>query len=148
MRDALTSLLTTCIHLSVWLRQTSGMVLCHVLVHSFIGVMDKATSTNRHHNCDCSYMAHTALAKLCVWWVIRLKRIYNFWCSMFIYTPFCFVFCYISWCFYVFSGTNLLTSIVLKMGPVSEPVRWLAHWFTGRTGGSTGSIATKNHQIW
>jgi hypothetical protein len=28
-----------------------------------------------------------------VWWVIRLKRIYNFLCSMLVYTPFalCFV---------------------------------------------------------
>jgi hypothetical protein len=38
-----------------------------------------------------------------------------------------------------------ITSIVLKTGPVSEPVRWLAHWFTGPIGGSAGSIATKNY---
>jgi hypothetical protein len=37
--------------------------------------------------------------------------------------------------------------IVLKTGPVSEPVTWLTHWFTGPTDGSAGSIAKKNHQI-
>jgi hypothetical protein len=38
--------------------------------------------------------------------VIHLKHIYNFWCSMLVYTP--FVLC-TSWHFYAFSGTNLLT---------------------------------------
>jgi hypothetical protein len=41
--------------------------------------------------------------------VIRLKRIYNFWCSMIVYTPFALCFVYTSWRFYAFSGTNLLT---------------------------------------
>jgi hypothetical protein len=41
--------------------------------------------------------------------VIRLKRIYNFWCSMLVYTPFALCFVYNSWRFYAFSGTNILT---------------------------------------
>jgi hypothetical protein len=41
--------------------------------------------------------------------LIRLKRIYNFLCSMLVYTPFALCFVYISWRFYAFSGTNLLT---------------------------------------
>jgi hypothetical protein len=41
--------------------------------------------------------------------LIRLKRIYNFWCSMLIYAPFALCFVYTSWCFYAFSETNLLT---------------------------------------
>jgi hypothetical protein len=41
--------------------------------------------------------------------LIRLKRIYNFWCSMLVYTPFTLCFVYSLWCFYAFSGTNLLT---------------------------------------
>jgi hypothetical protein len=41
--------------------------------------------------------------------LIRLKRIYNFWCFMLIYTPFALCFIYTSWRFYAFSGTNLLT---------------------------------------
>jgi hypothetical protein len=41
--------------------------------------------------------------------MIRLKRIYNFWCSMLVYTPFALCFVYTSWRFYAFSGTNLLT---------------------------------------
>jgi hypothetical protein len=40
-----------------------------------------------------------------------------------------------------------LIHIVWKTRPVSEPVRWLAHWLTGPTGGSAGSLAIKNHQI-
>jgi hypothetical protein len=40
---------------------------------------------------------------------IRLKCIYNFWCSILVYTPFALCFVYTSWCFYAFSGTNLLT---------------------------------------
>jgi hypothetical protein len=31
--------------------------------------------------------------------LIRLKRIYNFWCSMLVYTPFALCFVYTSWCF-------------------------------------------------
>jgi hypothetical protein len=38
-----------------------------------------------------------------------------------------------------------VSTIVLKTGPVSEPMRWLAHWLTGLTSGSAGSIALKNH---
>jgi hypothetical protein len=41
--------------------------------------------------------------------LIRLKRIYNFWCSMLVYIPFALCFVYTSWRFYAFSGTNLLT---------------------------------------
>jgi hypothetical protein len=41
--------------------------------------------------------------------LIRLKRIYNFWCSMLVYAPFALCFVYTSWRFYAFSGTNLLT---------------------------------------
>jgi hypothetical protein len=41
--------------------------------------------------------------------VIRLKRIYNFLCSMLVYTPFALCFVYTSWCFYAFYATNLLT---------------------------------------
>jgi hypothetical protein len=40
--------------------------------------------------------------------LIRLKHIYNFWCSMLVYII-CLVFRYTSWRFYAFSGTNLLT---------------------------------------
>jgi hypothetical protein len=43
------------------------------------------------------------------WLMIRLKRIYNFLCSMLVYTPFALCFVYTSWHFYAFSGTNLLT---------------------------------------
>jgi hypothetical protein len=43
------------------------------------------------------------------WWLIRLKRICNFWCSMLVYTPFDLCFVYTSWRFYAFSETNLLT---------------------------------------
>jgi hypothetical protein len=42
-------------------------------------------------------------------------------------------------------GARNTCDIVLKIRPVSEPVRWLTHWFTGPTGGSAGSIATKNY---
>jgi hypothetical protein len=42
-------------------------------------------------------------------YVIRLKRIYNFWCYMLVYTPFALCFVYTSWCFYAFSRTDLLT---------------------------------------
>jgi hypothetical protein len=41
--------------------------------------------------------------------LIRLKRIYNFWCSMLVYKLFALCFVYTSWHFYAFSGTNLLT---------------------------------------
>jgi hypothetical protein len=41
--------------------------------------------------------------------LIFLKRIYNFWCSMLVYTPFPLCFVYTSWHFYAFSRTNLLT---------------------------------------
>jgi hypothetical protein len=41
--------------------------------------------------------------------LIRLKRIYNFWCSMLVYKPFALCFVYTSWHFYAFSGTNQLT---------------------------------------
>jgi hypothetical protein len=41
--------------------------------------------------------------------VIRLKRIYNFLCSMLVYAPFAVCFVYTSWRFYAFSETNLLT---------------------------------------
>jgi hypothetical protein len=41
--------------------------------------------------------------------LIRLKCIYNFWCSMLVYTPFALCFVYTSCHFYAFSGTNLLT---------------------------------------
>jgi hypothetical protein len=41
--------------------------------------------------------------------MIRLKRIYNFLCSMLVYTPFALCFVYTSWRFYAFSRTNLLT---------------------------------------
>jgi hypothetical protein len=41
--------------------------------------------------------------------LICLMRIYNFWCSMLVYTPFALCFVYTSWRFYTFSGTNLLT---------------------------------------
>jgi hypothetical protein len=44
-----------------------------------------------------------------LWTLIRLKRIYNFLCSMLVYAPFALCFVYISWHFYTFSGTNLLT---------------------------------------
>jgi hypothetical protein len=42
--------------------------------------------------------------------VIRLQRIYNFWCSMLVFTSFAYCFRYTLWHFYAFSGTNLLTS--------------------------------------
>jgi hypothetical protein len=41
--------------------------------------------------------------------VIHLKRIYNFLCSMLVYTPFALCFVCTSWRFYEFFGTNLLT---------------------------------------
>jgi hypothetical protein len=41
--------------------------------------------------------------------VIPLKHIYNFLCSMLVYTQFALCFVYTSWRFYAFSGTNLLT---------------------------------------
>jgi hypothetical protein len=41
--------------------------------------------------------------------IIRLKRIYKFWCSMLVYTPFALCFVYTLWRFYAFSRTNLLT---------------------------------------
>jgi hypothetical protein len=41
--------------------------------------------------------------------LIRLKRIYIFWCSMLVYTPFALYFVYTSWRFYAFYETNLLT---------------------------------------
>jgi hypothetical protein len=41
--------------------------------------------------------------------LIRLKRIYNFLCSMLVFYTICLVFRYTSWYFYAFSGTNLLT---------------------------------------
>jgi hypothetical protein len=40
--------------------------------------------------------------------LIRLKRIYNFLCSMLVYAPFALCFVYTLWHFYAFSGTNLL----------------------------------------
>jgi hypothetical protein len=43
-------------------------------------------------------------------WLIRLKRIYNFWCFMLVFTPFAYCFVTLSWHFYAFSGTNILTS--------------------------------------
>jgi hypothetical protein len=42
-------------------------------------------------------------------YLIRLKRIYNLWCFMLVYTPFALCFVYTSWHFYAFFGTNLLT---------------------------------------
>jgi hypothetical protein len=41
--------------------------------------------------------------------MIRLKRIFNFWCSMLVYAP--FALCFVTLCgiFYAFSRTNLLT---------------------------------------
>jgi hypothetical protein len=41
--------------------------------------------------------------------MIRLKCIYNFLCSMLVYTSFALCFVYTLWCSYAFSGTNLLT---------------------------------------
>jgi hypothetical protein len=41
--------------------------------------------------------------------LIRLKRIYNFWCSMLVYAWFALSFLYTSWRFNAFSRTNLLT---------------------------------------
>jgi hypothetical protein len=41
--------------------------------------------------------------------VIRLKRIYNFLCSMRVYAPFALCFVYTLWSFYAFFETNLLT---------------------------------------
>jgi hypothetical protein len=41
--------------------------------------------------------------------LIRLKRIYNFLCSMLVYTPFALCFVTLRDVFYAFSGTNLLT---------------------------------------
>jgi hypothetical protein len=43
------------------------------------------------------------------WPLIRLKRIYNFWCSMLVFTPIALCFVYTLWHFYSFFGTNLLT---------------------------------------
>jgi hypothetical protein len=40
--------------------------------------------------------------------LIRLIRIYNFWCSMLVYKLFALCFVYTSWRFYAFSGNNLL----------------------------------------
>jgi hypothetical protein len=42
-------------------------------------------------------------------WVIRLKRIYNFFMFHAYFYTICLVFHYTSWHFYAFSGTNLLT---------------------------------------
>jgi hypothetical protein len=53
------------------------------------------------------FIIKKALSNLCI--LIRLKCIYNFWCSMLIYTPFALCFVYTSWRFYTFSETNLLT---------------------------------------
>jgi hypothetical protein len=41
--------------------------------------------------------------------VIRCKHIYNFLCSMLVFTTIVLCFVYTSWRFYAFSGTNLLT---------------------------------------
>jgi hypothetical protein len=41
--------------------------------------------------------------------LIRLKHIYNFWCSILVYEPFALCFVYTLWRFYAFFGTNLLT---------------------------------------
>jgi hypothetical protein len=40
--------------------------------------------------------------------LIRCKCIYNFLCSMLVFTPIALCFVYTSWHFYTFSGTNLL----------------------------------------
>jgi hypothetical protein len=41
--------------------------------------------------------------------LIRLKRIYNFWCSMLVYAPFALHFVTLLWHFYAFFRTNQLT---------------------------------------
>jgi hypothetical protein len=41
--------------------------------------------------------------------LIHLKRIYNFWCSMLVYTPFALCFVTLRGVFYAFYRTNLLT---------------------------------------
>jgi hypothetical protein len=41
--------------------------------------------------------------------LIRLKCIYNFWCSILVFTPFASCFVYTLWRFYAIFGTNLLT---------------------------------------
>jgi hypothetical protein len=41
--------------------------------------------------------------------LIHLKRIYNFWCSMLVFTPFALCFVTLRGVFYAISGTNLLT---------------------------------------
>jgi hypothetical protein len=45
------------------------------------------------------------------------------------------------------ASAGSIGTIVSKTGLVSDPVRWLAHWFTSPTGGSAGLIAIKNYPI-
>jgi hypothetical protein len=54
-------------------------------------------------------MTRMTIIGLALRWMIRLKCIYNFLCSILVYTPFALSFVYTSWNFYAFSGTNLLT---------------------------------------
>jgi hypothetical protein len=80
----------------------------------------KPTCTSQHccmGNASCKL--RPARAHLSLDWVwpqphllcplIRLKRIYNFLCSMLVYTPFALCFVYTLWRFYTFFRTNLLT---------------------------------------
>jgi hypothetical protein len=43
------------------------------------------------------------------WWLIRCKRIYNFWCSMLVLHQLLYILFTLRGIFYAFSGTNLLT---------------------------------------
>jgi hypothetical protein len=62
--------------------------------------------------------------------VIRLQRIYNFWCSMLVFYTICLLFRYTSWHFYAFSGTNLLTSRH-SASSLFSAVFVFQKWYTG-----------------
>jgi hypothetical protein len=62
--------------------------------------------------------------------LIRLQRIYNFWCSMLVFTPFANCFITLSGTFYAFSGTNLLTSCH-SASFLFSAVFLFQKWYTG-----------------
>jgi hypothetical protein len=83
---------------------------------SLLGSEQLQVNTLRNNSLSCKFDRSSIISVIWKCWVvIRLERIYNFWCSMLVYAPFALCFVTLRGVFILFSGTNLLTRCIVPV---------------------------------